>query len=101
MYAACFLAFCTGFLSLSLEILWIRFFGFATHSMPQGLAFVLAVYLIGIAIGAYIGKKFCERKFDLWMVSGIALLVSSVCDLTGPWIFASRICKRSSIPILS
>lgn len=89
--AACFLAFSTGFLSLSLEILWVRLFSFANHSMPQAFAFVLAVYLVGIALGAHIGKWFCRTKMNLWLVSGLTLVLSSLCDLFGPWIYVAYV----------
>jgi predicted membrane-bound spermidine synthase len=89
MYSACFLAFSTGFLSLSLEILWVRLFAFANHSMPQAFAFVLVFYLVGIACGAHVGKWFCRKSFNLWAVCGWSLVLSSICDLAGPWIYAS------------
>ena len=56
MFAACFLSFCVGFLSLSQEILWVRLFGFTNESLPQAFAFVLTMYLLGIAFGAMIGR---------------------------------------------
>lgn len=99
MRSAGFLAFCTGFLSLSMEILWLRLFAFANHSMPQAFAFVLAVYLVGIALGAHLGKVFCKRGADLWLVSGVALLVSCVCDLTGPWWYAHYVVSSHQLLI--
>ncbi len=87
MFSARFLSFSTGFLSLSLEILWIRLFSFANHSLPQAFAFVLIFYLVGIAIGAYIGKIFCEKSRNLWKISGLVLAVSSLSDFTCPWIY--------------
>lgn len=86
---ACILSFTTGFLSLSIEILWIRLFGYANHSMPQAFAFVLAFYLVGIAVGADIGKRFCREHNNLWFVSGIALTLASICDLCSPWIYVA------------
>ncbi len=88
MFAACLLSFGAGFLSLSLEILWIRLFSFANYSLPQSFAFVLFFYLIGIAFGAGIGKRFCEESYDLWKVSGTVLLFSSISDMLSPWIYA-------------
>lgn len=87
MFAACLLAFMTGFLSLGLEILWIRLFGFVNHSLPQAFAFVLATYLVGIAIGAHIGKKISQSSLSLWRVSGVVLVISSLADLTSPWLY--------------
>lgn len=89
MFAPCFLSFCTGLLSLSLEILWVRMFSFVSHSVPQAFAFVLIWYLIGIALGAFIGKLYCHDKANLWKISGLVLLLSSLVDICSPWIFAS------------
>jgi spermidine synthase len=88
MFAACLLSFIVGFLSLSQEILWVRLFGFANHSLPQAFAFVLMLYLIGIAIGARIGKFLCGGDFELWPVAGFVLLISSLFDVIGPWAYA-------------
>lgn len=96
MLAASLLSFSVGFLSLSLEILWIRLFGFANHSQPQAFAFVLVVYLIGIALGARIGKKYCDQQTShLWMISGLVLMVSSVVDFCSPWIYAEFVFTSS------
>lgn len=87
MLAACFLAFCTGFISLSLEMLWIRLFSFANHSLPQAFAYVLAVYLVGIAIGAVLGKWCCNRGFRLWRVSGMTLMLASGMMIVCPYYY--------------
>ena len=50
-----------GFLSLSEEILWVRVAGFAFQTLPFAFAFVLACYLVGIALGAAYGKRLCAR----------------------------------------
>lgn len=86
--SAALLAFFSGFLSLGQEILWVRLFGFTNHSLPQAFAVVLMFYLIGIAIGARIGKHFCSHSYDLWRVSGVTLLIASFFDLVSPWIYA-------------
>lgn len=99
MMPAAFLAFATGFLSLSMEILWIRLFSFANHSMPQAFSFVLAVYLIGIAFGAQLGKWCCRQSYDLWCVCGVALVLSSAIDLTGPWIYAALAVSHSQLVV--
>ncbi len=91
MFAACLLSFGAGFLSLSLEILWIRLFSFANYSLPQAFAFVLIFYLIGIACGAGVGKRLCEDNYNLWKISGIVLLFSSLSDLLSPWLYAFNV----------
>lgn len=95
MFAVCFLAFCTGFLSLSLEILWIRLFSFSYQMMPQAFSFVLTFFLIGVGLGAYIGKCLCKKVENLWLASGLALIASSVWDLSSPFIYADGVMKHS------
>jgi spermidine synthase len=89
MLGACLLSFCIGFLSLSQEILWVRLFGFANYSLPQAFAFVLTMYLIGIAVGAVVGRYFCTRRHNLWEISGYILLIASLFDLLAPWMYVS------------
>lgn len=88
MFAASFLAFSTGFLSLGLEILWVRLFSFANHSLPQSFAFVLMFYLFGIALGAQLGKYVCAHRKNLWLVSGYVLCLSSLLDALSPWAYS-------------
>lgn len=70
-----------GFLSLSQEILWVRLGAFAYGGLPQIFSFILATYLIGIALGAYVGKLFCDRKYNLYYAGGATLLLAGVTDL--------------------
>jgi spermidine synthase len=93
------LSFAAGFLSLSQEILWTRLVGFSYGGIPQAFAFVLATYLLGIALGADIGKDLCRRaaaaasggdlERALLRTCGWVLIVASGIDAAGPWIFAT------------
>lgn len=56
------LAFASGFLSLSLEVIWIRIISFAGHSVPQAFSYTLALFLLGIAFGAHMGRKICKEN---------------------------------------
>lgn len=78
MRAARFISFWTGFCSLSLEIVWIRLYGYANQSTPQAFGFVLAVYLLGIAAGAQWGKRIC-RLNSRTRVEQLSLLVLCMC----------------------
>ena len=89
MLTARFVAFAIGFLSLSLEILWIRLFGFVNSSSPKSFSFVLIFYLLGIAIGALAGKNFCDERRRLWQFCGVILIISSLSDALAPWIYAN------------
>lgn len=59
---AWFLSFCTGFISLSEEILWVRIISFAFESTPRAFALVLTAFLGGVALGALFGKRLSERQ---------------------------------------
>lgn len=82
-----------GFLSLSQEILWVRLGAFSFSGAPQIFSFVLANYLIGIALGAQVGKWFCGRGSDLYLVGGATLLLAAVTDILtptfAPWVLRS------------
>lgn len=90
-YAPAALSFFCGFASLSIEILWIRLYGFARLSTPSGFGFVLMAYLLGIALGAAYGSRACRRTPEpgaLWRRSAAALLLSSLASLLLPQLFA-------------
>lgn len=89
MNAARFISFWTGFCSLSLEIAWVRLYGYANSSTPQAFSYVLMVYLLGIAAGAQVGKRICQfserRKIEDAAV--MTLAVSAVIAVVAPWAF--------------
>lgn len=84
------LSFICGFTSLSLEILWVRLYSFAKLSTPAAFGFVLAAYLLGIAVGAHIGSRACRRASQddvLWRRSIVALVLSALLSLVLPMAF--------------
>ena len=79
------LAFFTGFLSLSQEILWVRLVGFETGGIPKSFAFVLGLFLFGVALGASLGKNACNRGgAHPGRFAARALLVGGIVDLLLP-----------------
>lgn len=58
------LAFASGALSLSIEVIWIRIMGFVFNSVPQSFSYTLALFLLGISGGAIIGKRICQKQPD-------------------------------------
>lgn len=87
------LSFACGFSSLSLEILWVRLYGFAKLSTPTGLGFVLMAYLIGIAVGAHVGSRACKKLTSekLWIKSSYALLISALLTMALPLMYAESV----------
>jgi spermidine synthase len=85
------LSFTIGFLSLSVEILWVRVMGFTYETLPPAFSFVLFCYLVGIALGAVLGKRLCARSKDLYAAAAMVLSVSALTDILAPWIIGNLI----------
>mgnify|MGYP006074298575 CR=1 FL=1 len=58
------LAFVSGFIALSYEILWMRIFSFANAGAAYIFPRVLGLFLFGLALGSYIAGRVCERFED-------------------------------------
>lgn len=79
------MAFGMGFLSLSEEILWVRVVTFAKHGIPQSFAFVLSMFLLGVALGAALGRRACAGPAPRTLRHGIVLVIAaSLLDLALP-----------------
>jgi len=50
----------SGFVALSYEILWYRLYSFVTQGAPLAFGVLLGFYLIGIAVGSYGSRRYCE-----------------------------------------
>ena len=70
-----------GFLSLSQELLWVRLVSYDQSGAPHAFSLVLTLYLIGIAAGAYVGKRFCDGSVNLYLVGGGTLLFAGATDI--------------------
>ncbi|WP_145927170.1 hypothetical protein [Jeongeupia sp. USM3] len=82
-----FLAFWSGFTSLSLEIVWSKLVGFRLFSLPQAFSIVLLSYLLGIAAGSWIGRRCCSGNSDLMLVSAKFLVMAGVIDILTPFFY--------------
>lgn len=83
------LSFCTGFISLSEEILWVRIIGFAFESTPRAFSLVLTAFLGGIALGALFGKRLSERQQATPATAAWLLLLAGGLLLALPTIIAA------------
>lgn len=79
------LSFLSGFLSLGMEVIWVRIISFTAHSVPQAFSFTLAFFLIGIAIGAWLGKKICKDRPVTAMLVGQCFLLAGIVDVLLMW----------------
>jgi spermidine synthase len=96
-----FLSFMMGFLSLSQEILWIRLVSFVNFGMPQAFAFTLTFYLLGIGLGALVGRKICAKSTSLYRDIVRVLLISALFDFAAPWLYAASVHRGAEVPLLA
>jgi SAM-dependent methyltransferase len=75
------LSLAVGFLSLSQEILWVRVVSFVLKGIAQSFALVLFFFLVGIAVGSAVGKRFCERHTHLLRSSAAVLAIAGLLDV--------------------
>ena len=75
------LSFLGGFLSLSIEVIWIRLFSFQTGSLPQAFSLTLALFLLGIACGSLVGKQVCQEGKASIDYIGKVFLASALFDI--------------------
>jgi spermidine synthase len=52
----------TGFISLSYEILWYRAYSFVSGGAPATFGLLLGSFLLGLALGAFVGQLFCRER---------------------------------------
>ncbi len=71
----------SGFLSLSFEVVWFRaliqVFGSTTYSFSA----MLAVYLIGLSVGAMVISRFVDRIKNPALVFGVAAMLTGIFTL--------------------
>jgi spermidine synthase len=59
---ALFVAAASGFIALSYEILWYRLYSFVSWGAPRAFGSLLAAYLLGIAIGSFRARAYCDES---------------------------------------
>jgi spermidine synthase len=65
-------AFClSGAAALIYEVVWTRALSFVLGSTVYSLSILLATFMAGLALGAYIGGKIADRKGDLLLYFGL------------------------------
>jgi spermidine synthase len=77
-------AFVTGFLAISLEVLWIRLFAQVLHNSVYSFAAVSIVVLLAIALGAAFGAALLRRISPARVAAGV-LLSAGPATVCGVW----------------
>jgi spermidine synthase len=84
------LAFATGYLSMSQEVLWFRALGYATAGRAEVFGWVLGAILTGIALGGLASARLCKRaEFPLFRASALMLVLSGSLFMFGFPIWAA------------
>lgn len=96
-----FISFFVGLLGLGQEIVWVKLISFLGKSVPQAFSFVLFVYVLGIAIGAYKGSKLLNSRLQPKNIIAMLLLYSSLAAFISPLIISWSSGKPFSIISLS
>jgi spermidine synthase len=66
--------FATGFLAIGYEILWFRFLGVMMKDSPYAFSTILAIYLLGIALGSLLMSRYRQSNLRLQGQSTFFLL---------------------------
>jgi spermidine synthase len=73
----------TGFMALAYEIVWYRLLSFESASSARVFAFLLGIYLLGIAIGGFLVHRLCSasraRPASEYLRLAAAFVVSAGC----------------------
>ncbi|HEX5866040.1 MAG TPA: hypothetical protein VF014_17570, partial [Casimicrobiaceae bacterium] len=90
-----------GFCSLSQEILLVRLVSFAYSSTPKAFAFVLAFFLVGVAVGAHVGKRLCTTSTSLFRAAAIALALAALLDALIPFFIDKVLWRVGALVLLA
>lgn len=90
----------TGLLSLSTETLWVRTYSFLQESTPPAVSFVLAVYLVAIALGAAAGAWLCKRGTRLPEAAIISMMIAAIIVALSPALLSLRPYSRWGAALL-
>jgi len=88
----------SGFISLGFEIMWYRVFALASADRAPAFAMMLATFLGGIALGAYLTEKWTEQRgaSDAIVLLGILLLLAGAVSVYLPPLVAALLTRRIS-----
>lgn len=81
------LAFLSGLLTLALEVLWTRMFEQVLQNSVYTFSSVLAVFLVALALGAWVAKRLCRTSWSHRAVLVVVMLVSALTIALTPLCF--------------
>ncbi len=85
----------TGFIALSYEILWFRVHSFVTGTSAMAFAAMLGAYLLGVALGSLLARRFCRAAPD--GKSMVALAVFVLCANAAAFLVAPLSARMATV----
>ena len=83
LIAICFLL--SGFAALLYETVWLRQFAIILGTSEQALAVILASYMGGLSVGAWVAAKRIDRvRHPVWLY-GVLEAGIALCAIAMPW----------------
>lgn len=64
-----------GYVALSYEILWYRLYSFSSGGRAQAFALLLGCYLLGIALGSFVARRFCRAQGGVAQMTALSAFV--------------------------
>jgi spermidine synthase len=91
------LAFVSGLTSLGYQVVWNRMLGAGTGSSTYVFTIILALFLVGIAIGAVVLGVVRPRRAQAPVLIGVAQLVTALLAVAGASVLASPVKPFSAV----
>jgi spermidine synthase len=90
-----FLYACAGGIAMGYEVLWSQIVAPMTSTRGAAFAMVLAVYLLGLALGSAAWSRFADRIVDRWAAFGLLVATAGLLALLtyaalGPWLAGAQ-----------
>lgn len=68
----------TGFAAIALEVLWTRVLVLAFGTSSYAFAVILAIFLLGIALGSLVGSRYFKKNWNFSILLAISLLILGI-----------------------
>jgi len=81
------IAFLSGFLTLCLEVLWIRMFALVLHNSVYSFAVILITFISALALGSFLSNRLCRLKIPTLVILCLLLILSGISAGISPSVF--------------
>lgn len=88
----------SGFIALGFEIAWYRVFALASSDRAPAFAFLLSIYLAGVAAGSYLSESWAKTRGHATVIQaiGVLLLLAGTISAYLPPLVAMLVSRNAS-----